>query len=72
MPFLFFVLLIILIASIGFWKTLGAVIGAAAMLVLLVVLLIAVVIVGGLAFATQDDRSRRTSVMDTRPRARYT
>jgi hypothetical protein len=53
MPFLFFVLLIILIAQIGFWKTLGAVIGAAAMLVLLIVLLIAVVIVGGLAFATR-------------------
>ena len=53
MPFLFFILLIILIAQIGFWKTLGAVIGAAAMLVLLIVLLIAVVIVGGLAFASR-------------------
>ena len=37
MPFLFFILLVILIAQIGFWKTLGAIIGAAAMLVLLVV-----------------------------------
>ena len=51
MPFLFFVLLIVLTASVGFWKTLGAIIGAAAMLVLLVFLVIAVVIVGGLAFA---------------------
>jgi hypothetical protein len=48
MPLLFFLLVIVLIAQIGFWKTLGAIIGAAAMLGLLVVLGIAVVVVGGL------------------------
>ena len=53
MPFLFFILLIVLIAQIGFWKTLGAVIGAAAMLVPADRFLIAVVIVGGLAFASR-------------------
>ena len=51
--FLFFILLIILIAQIGFWKTLGAVIGAAAMLVFLAVLMIAVVVVGGLLIAAR-------------------
>ena len=51
MRFLFFVLLIILIAQIGFWKTLGAVIGALAMLVVLAVLVIAVFAVGLIAFA---------------------
>ncbi|MBZ0325375.1 MAG: hypothetical protein K8F57_04190 [Alphaproteobacteria bacterium] len=48
MPLLFFLLLIILIAQIGFWKTLGAVIGAAAMLVVLILLAIGVLVVGGL------------------------
>ena len=37
MPFLFFLLLVLLIAQIGFWKTLAAVIGAVGMLILLVV-----------------------------------
>ena len=51
MPILFFILLIILIAQIGFWKTLGAVLGAAVMMVLFVILGIAVIVVGLLAFA---------------------
>jgi len=51
MPVLFFILLVILIAQIGFWKTLGAVVGAAVMMVLFVVLAAAVIIVGLLAFA---------------------
>ena len=53
MPLLFFLLLVILIAQIGFWKTLGAVIGAAAMVALLVVLFIAVLVVGGLIAASR-------------------
>ena len=53
MPFLFFVLLIILIAQLGFWKALGAVIGAVAMFGLLVVLVIAVLVCGGLWFASR-------------------
>jgi hypothetical protein len=51
MPILYFILLIILIAQIGFWKTLGAVLGAALMVALFGFLVIAVVVVGMLAFA---------------------
>ena len=47
MKFLFFILLILLIVHIGFWNTLGAVIGAALMFVLLIGLAIGVVVVGG-------------------------
>ena len=47
MRFLFFILLVVLIAQIGFWKTLGAIIGAAAMVVLLALLIVAVFVVGG-------------------------
>ena len=48
MRFLFFILLILLIAHVGFWGTLGAVLGAALMFVILIPLIIAVVIVGGI------------------------
>ena len=51
MKFIFFILLVILIAQIGFWKTLAAVIGAAVMLGFLALLLIAVVVVGGMLIA---------------------
>lgn len=47
MPVLFFILLIILIATVGFWNTLGAILGAVMMVVLLVVLILAVAAVGG-------------------------
>ncbi len=43
MPLLFFILLIILIAQVRIWNTLGAILGAAAMMVLLV----AIVVIGG-------------------------
>jgi hypothetical protein len=46
-PLLFFLLLIILIATVGFWKTLGAILGALVMIVLLIVLIAAVAVVGG-------------------------
>lgn len=48
MHVLFFILLILLIAHVGFWDTLGAVLGAALMFVILIPLIIAVVIVGGI------------------------
>ncbi|MEO8668851.1 MAG: hypothetical protein ABI399_10060 [Bauldia sp.] len=48
MPLLFFILVVVLIAQIGFWKTLGAIVGAAAMFGLLVALAVAVVVCGGL------------------------
>jgi hypothetical protein len=51
MPILFFILLVILIAQIGFWDTFGAVLGAALMMVLFVIVAAAVVVVGFLAFA---------------------
>lgn len=51
MPILFFVLVIVLIAQVGFWNTLGAILGAAAMMVLLVVIVAAIVVVGGLFIA---------------------
>ena len=47
MPILFFILLIVLIAQVGFWKTLGAILGAAMMIVLLIVIIVAVVVIGG-------------------------
>lgn len=48
MPLIFFLILIILIATVGFWKTLGAIVGAAAMVVLLTFLAVLAIIVGGL------------------------
>jgi hypothetical protein len=48
MRFIFFVLLILLVAQIGFWNTLGAVLGAVLMFVLLIPLLIAVAVLGGI------------------------
>jgi hypothetical protein len=51
MPLLFFILLVILIAQVGFGNTLGAILGAAAMMVLLVVIIVAIVLVGGLFIA---------------------
>ena len=51
MPLLFFILLVILIAQIGFWDTFGAVLGAVAMMILFVILAVALVAVGLAAFA---------------------
>ncbi len=47
MKLLFFVLVVLLITQIGFWNTLGAILGAAVMMVLLFGLAIAVVVIGG-------------------------
>jgi hypothetical protein len=51
MPLLFFILIVILIAQIGFWDTFGAILGAAAMMVLFVVLIVAVVALVGMYVA---------------------
>jgi hypothetical protein len=48
MRFVFFILLIVLIAQIGFWHTLGAVLGAVLMFVLFIPLLLIVVVLGGI------------------------
>jgi hypothetical protein len=42
MPLLILILIAILIAQIGFWDTLGAVLGATAMMILLVLLIVGV------------------------------
>lgn len=47
MRFVFFVLLILLIAQVGFWHTLGAVFGAALMFILVIPLILAVLVIGG-------------------------
>lgn len=47
MPIIFFIILIVLIAQVGFWDTLGAILGAAVMIGLLVVLVIAALAIGG-------------------------
>ena len=48
MPLLFFVILIILIAQLGFWKTFSAIVGGVAMIGLFVVLAIALVALASL------------------------
>jgi hypothetical protein len=53
---LFFILLILLIAQIGFWGTLGAILGAVLMLVILFGLAIAAVVVGVLVLVAGSVR----------------
>jgi hypothetical protein len=48
MPILVFLILVILIAQLGFWKTFTAIIGGAAMIVLFVLLAIAFIALTGL------------------------
>ena len=48
MPILLFVILVILIAQLGFWDTFTAVLGGVAMLVLFVLLAIALVVLAGI------------------------
>lgn len=47
MPILIFIILVILIAQIGFWDTLQAILGGAAMLVLFALLVIAGLAIAG-------------------------
>ena len=48
MPLILFVILVILIAQIGFWDTLSAILGGVLMIGLLILLLAAFVALGGL------------------------
>jgi len=50
MPILLFILLVVLVATFGFWDTLAAIFGAALLAVLVVMLGIAVVGLGGYLF----------------------
>lgn len=56
MPLLLLIVVIVLIAQVGFWDTLGAILGAFAMIALLIVLLAAA---AGLAGALFVRRARR-------------
>jgi Na+/H+-dicarboxylate symporter len=59
MPLIFFILLVLLIAQVGFWHALGAVLGAVLMLVLLILLIVAVVLIGVLSFVGRLARGPR-------------
>ena len=48
MPILIFLILVILIAQIGFWDTFAAILGGVAMLALFVLLAIALVVLAGM------------------------
>ena len=48
MPLVIFVILVILIAQIGFWDTFSAILGGVAMIVLLVLLLAGLLALGGM------------------------
>jgi len=48
MPLVIFLILVILVAQIGFWDTFSAILGGVLMIVLLVVLLAGLVALGGL------------------------
>jgi hypothetical protein len=48
MPILIFIVLVILIAQVGFWDTFSAILGGVAMIVLLVLLAIALVVLAGM------------------------
>ena len=47
MPILLFILIAILVANIGFWNTLGALLGAVGVMILFAVLLVATIAVAG-------------------------
>ncbi len=56
MPILLIILLAILIAQVGFWDAIGAVLGAFAMVALFVVVLIGAVVVAGAMFLRRATR----------------
>jgi hypothetical protein len=58
MPLIFFILLVLLIAQVGFWHTLGAILGAVLMMIPLILLLVAVILIGALSFVGRVARGR--------------
>jgi hypothetical protein len=48
MPILLFIVLVILIAQLGFWDTFAAILGGVAMIILFVLLAIALVVLAGM------------------------
>ncbi len=51
MPLILFILIVILIAHIGFWDTFGAILGAVAMMALFIILVVAVIALIGMYVA---------------------
>jgi hypothetical protein len=47
MPILLFIILVVVIAQLGFWDTFAAILGGVAMLVLFVLLAIALIVLAG-------------------------
>ena len=58
MPILVFIVLVILIAQVGFWDTFAAILGGVAMLVLFVLLAIALVVLAGILLVRRWRRPR--------------
>ena len=56
MKLIFFILIVLLITQIGFWHTLGAILGAVLMMILLFGLAIAVVVIGGIILVASSMR----------------
>jgi hypothetical protein len=48
MPILIFLILVVMIAQLGFWDTFSAILGGALMIVLLIMLVVGLVALGGL------------------------
>jgi hypothetical protein len=58
MPILLFIVLVILIAQVGFWDTFAAILGGVAMLVLFVLLAIALLVLAGILLVRRWRRPR--------------
>jgi hypothetical protein len=58
MPILLFIVLVILIAQLGFWDTFAAILGGVAMLVLFVLLAIALIVLAGILLVRRWRRPR--------------
>ncbi len=56
MPWIFFLLLIVLVAQIGFWNTLAAIFGAIGVIVLAIVIVIAIIVVAGISMMRRASR----------------
>ncbi len=56
MPFLVFLLIIVLVAQIGFWNTLAAIFGAIGVIILAIVIVIAIVVFAGLSLMRRAGR----------------
>ena len=58
MPILLFIILVVLIAQIGFWDTFAAILGGVAMLVLFVLLALILVVLAGILLVRRLRRPR--------------